>query len=100
MKLKLTLRRPGGSSVDVLAQLDATATVGDLATHLAGSDPEGTHGLHLGDGSVLTIAVNLGREPCAVSKPAGYCLYATSNQALADDTLAGFSTAVYLEPTA
>lgn len=54
----------------------------------------------LGDGSVLTIAVNLGREPCAVSKPAGYCLYATSNQALADDALAGFSTAVYLEPTA
>lgn len=39
MKLKFTLRRQGGTATDLVAQLDATATVGDLATHLAASDP-------------------------------------------------------------
>ena len=38
MKLKFTLQSPGGD-VDLVATVDATATVGDLASHLARSDP-------------------------------------------------------------
>jgi S-DNA-T family DNA segregation ATPase FtsK/SpoIIIE len=41
VKLKFTLRRPGGSATDLVAHVDATATIGDLATHLAASDPRG-----------------------------------------------------------
>lgn len=39
MKIKFTLRRPGGSSVDLLATVDATTTVGELAAHLVAADP-------------------------------------------------------------
>jgi len=39
MKIKMTLRRSGGPAVDLVATVDATATVGDLATHLAAADP-------------------------------------------------------------
>lgn len=69
MKLKFTLRRPGGSSADLVAQLDATATVGDLAAHLAGSDPDGSHAVHAGEGTVLTLA--LADQNGAALDPAG-----------------------------
>jgi len=39
VKIKLTLRRSGGPAVDIVATVDATATVGDLAAHLATADP-------------------------------------------------------------
>lgn len=41
MKIKFTLRRPGGSSADLVAQVDGTATIGDLAGFLAAADPLG-----------------------------------------------------------
>ena len=40
MKLKFTLQRSDGPSVDLIATVDATTTVGDLARHLAATDPE------------------------------------------------------------
>jgi DNA segregation ATPase FtsK/SpoIIIE, S-DNA-T family len=39
MKIKFTLQRPGGEATDLVAELDASATVGQLATHLALADP-------------------------------------------------------------
>ena len=57
MKLKFTLQRPGGSAVDLLAQVDATATVGDLAHYIAGSDPDNSRGISVPDGSTLTLAL-------------------------------------------
>lgn len=41
MKLKLTYQRAGGRSVDLLANVDASASVGALADHLAAADPDG-----------------------------------------------------------
>ncbi len=40
MKLKVTLRRPGGDSTDLTVTTDVGATVGDLARQLALSDPK------------------------------------------------------------
>lgn len=40
MKLKITLRRPGGD-VDLGITADATASVADIASHLALADPQG-----------------------------------------------------------
>ncbi len=39
MKIKFTLQRSGGLAVDLLATVDATTTVGELAAHLAAADP-------------------------------------------------------------
>jgi DNA segregation ATPase FtsK/SpoIIIE, S-DNA-T family len=39
MKLKFTLRGQGVPDVDLLVTVDATATAGDLAAHLAATDP-------------------------------------------------------------
>ncbi|GAA3285361.1 FtsK/SpoIIIE domain-containing protein [Dactylosporangium vinaceum] len=39
MKLKFTLQRPGAPEADLVATVDATATVGDLARHLLLADP-------------------------------------------------------------
>lgn len=39
MKLKLTLVRPGGAAVDLISTVEGTATVGDLAQHLANVEP-------------------------------------------------------------
>jgi S-DNA-T family DNA segregation ATPase FtsK/SpoIIIE len=39
MKIKFSLRRYGAPSVDLMATVDATATVGDLAAHLVRVDP-------------------------------------------------------------
>ncbi|TCJ30192.1 FtsK/SpoIIIE domain-containing protein [Nocardioides jejuensis] len=58
MKLKFTLRRPGGSATDLVAHLDATATIGDLAQHLAASDPQGGR---LADRAVTLALADHGR---------------------------------------
>lgn len=39
MRLKFAYQRPGGSTTDLVAELEARATVGDLAGHLAAADP-------------------------------------------------------------
>jgi DNA segregation ATPase FtsK/SpoIIIE, S-DNA-T family len=39
MKIKFTLARSTGTSVDLMATVDAATTVGDLATHLMRADP-------------------------------------------------------------
>jgi DNA segregation ATPase FtsK/SpoIIIE, S-DNA-T family len=57
MKLKLTLRRTAGPPVDIVATVDARATVGDLAAHLVAADPHSrrhgpTTGPHLAAGPV------------------------------------------------
>ena len=39
MKLKFTYLRAGGDAVDLVATVDATVTVGDLATAVAKRDP-------------------------------------------------------------
>ena len=41
MRLKFTYRRPGGAATDLVAELEAQGTVGQLATHLAQADPAG-----------------------------------------------------------
>jgi S-DNA-T family DNA segregation ATPase FtsK/SpoIIIE len=41
VKLKFTLRRPGVADTDLVATVDAGATVGALATHLVLADPRG-----------------------------------------------------------
>ncbi len=53
----------------------------------------------LGHGAVLTVASNLGAEPCALAQPAGEVIFATSNAAWDDGRLAGTSTAAWLEPS-
>ncbi|BDZ63901.1 FtsK/SpoIIIE domain-containing protein [Agromyces mangrovi Wang et al. 2018] len=53
MKVKLSYRRPGGDDVDIVVTSDATATVGDVARAIAGSDPRGTGTA----GVPLTLAV-------------------------------------------
>lgn len=57
MKLKFTLRRAGGASTDLVAQLDATATVGDLAAQLAACDPHESRGQFAGTAGALTLAL-------------------------------------------
>ncbi|MCL2316078.1 MAG: FtsK/SpoIIIE domain-containing protein [Actinomycetia bacterium] len=39
MKIKLSLRRPGGDEVDLVVTCDARVTIGELAGRLAASDP-------------------------------------------------------------
>jgi S-DNA-T family DNA segregation ATPase FtsK/SpoIIIE len=59
VRLKFSYQRPQGGSVDLVAELEAQATVGQLASHLAQADP-----LHRGgppDSGVLTLAVGQGR---------------------------------------
>ena len=56
MKLKLTLQSPGQDGRDLVATVDSTTTVGDLATYLARADPVQSEvpGPRKGD---LTLAV-------------------------------------------
>ena len=39
MKVKLTLRRPGAPLTDIVVTADSTATVADVAHHIATTDP-------------------------------------------------------------
>lgn len=58
MKLKLTLRRPYGDSVDIVVTADAGATVGEVARELRERDPlSGQTDVAAGDGSPLTLRV-------------------------------------------
>lgn len=41
MKIKFTLRRQVGKAADLVAQVDGTATIGDLAGFLVAADPQG-----------------------------------------------------------
>ena len=52
MRLKLTLHRGEGDPVDIVVTTDSTATAGDVARHIAESDP--TRTLAFADGSTLT----------------------------------------------
>jgi maltooligosyltrehalose trehalohydrolase len=55
----------------------------------------------LGDGAVWTLAVNLGAEPCALTRPAGEVIFETAAgaDALAQGQLAGHTTIALLEPS-
>lgn len=55
MKVKLTLLRPAGDSVDVVVTVDSTATAGDVARHIAEVDP--AQGIEAGPDDVLTLSV-------------------------------------------
>ncbi|WP_105566204.1 FtsK/SpoIIIE domain-containing protein [Microbacterium halophytorum] len=55
MKVKLTLHRDAADPVDVVVTADSTATVGDVARHIAESDPART--IRAEDGDVVTLAV-------------------------------------------
>jgi len=65
MKLKLTLSGSGREPVDLVATVDAGATIGDLASYLSHSDPR--HAVVSSAGSVddVTLAV-VGRETLAL----------------------------------
>jgi len=39
VKLKLTLQSPGQDARDLVATVDSTTTIGDLASYLARADP-------------------------------------------------------------
>lgn len=58
MRLKFTLRRPGGVETDISAQFDATATVGDLTSHLVSADPDKSQTIAAPEGSTLTLALD------------------------------------------
>lgn len=68
------------------ARAIAAEAVGLLAVHARWT---------LGDGSVWTLATNLGSEPCRLTTPAGNLLFGTAH----DGALAGYSTLAYLEPS-
>jgi maltooligosyltrehalose trehalohydrolase len=51
----------------------------------------------MGDGAVLTILVNLGREACDAALPHGAPIFATHG-AIVPGTLPGFSTLAFLDP--
>ena len=51
----------------------------------------------MGDGAVLTILVNLGREPCDATLPHGTPIFATSG-AIVPGTLPGWSALAFLDP--
>ncbi|WP_413316914.1 FtsK/SpoIIIE domain-containing protein [Agrococcus sp. 1P02AA] len=55
MKIKLTLHRSTAEPTDVLITADSTATISDVAKHIALADP--THAVLFDDDDVLTLAV-------------------------------------------
>jgi S-DNA-T family DNA segregation ATPase FtsK/SpoIIIE len=61
MRLKFTYQRASGASADLVAELEAQTTVGQLAAHLAQSDPQDPHTDHT-DASDLTLALE-GQRP-------------------------------------
>src|SRR6185295_2939213 len=52
------------------------------------------------DGAVLTLAINLGAEPCALDRPAGELIFETSEGAgaLGGGQLSSYTTLAFLEP--
>ena len=55
MKVKLTLHRDEADSVDIVVTADSLATAGDVARHIAETDPAGS--ITVGDDDVVTLAV-------------------------------------------
>lgn len=55
MKVKLTLHRDGVEPTDIVVTTDSTATAGDVARHLAETDP--AHTILAAEQDVLTLAV-------------------------------------------
>ncbi|WP_314506245.1 FtsK/SpoIIIE domain-containing protein [uncultured Microbacterium sp.] len=55
MRLKLTMHRQAGDPVDIVITTDSTATAGDVARHVAASDP--SRSIPVSEGEVLTLAV-------------------------------------------
>jgi malto-oligosyltrehalose trehalohydrolase len=77
-----------------------------IVPHLAGARALGAEAIgpaavtarwRLGNGAALTLASNLGAEPCALARPAGDMIFATSDAAWAGDRLGGANTAAWLE---
>ena len=54
----------------------------------------------MGDGAALTIAANLGAEPCAIDVPSAKPLFASIGDAIVDGSLAGRCTVAFLERAA
>ncbi len=68
MRLKLALQRDGGRTADIVVETDATATVSDLISEIATSDP--TRALRGTDPGGLTLAVSLpGRQQFVALDP-------------------------------
>ena len=72
-----------------------------IVPHLAGATSLGAEAIgpsaisarwRLGDGSVLTLAANLGAEPCALARPAGEPIYGDPS-----NELSGCTTLAFLE---
>lgn len=55
MKVKLTLRRPGAPLTDIVVTADSTATVADVAHHIATTDP--LRSIRVAHGETLTLSV-------------------------------------------
>ena len=55
MKVKLTLRRPGAPLTDIVVTADSTATVADVAHHIAATDP--MRSIRIAPGETLTLSV-------------------------------------------
>src|SRR5699024_6091455 len=55
VKVKLTLQRDGTAPADIVVTADSTATAGDVARHIAESDP--ARSVVAGEEDVLTLAV-------------------------------------------
>lgn len=62
MKIKFTLQRAGGTSVDLSATVDAATKIGALASFLKASDPEAARGAGA-DGAALPV----GSQPVTLS---------------------------------
>lgn len=69
MKLKLSYRRPSGSTVDLVITADSTATVADVARSIADSDPYADHNSIPAD-APLTLAVAPPTSTSPVALPA------------------------------
>jgi maltooligosyltrehalose trehalohydrolase len=81
---------------EIVPRLDGTRSTG---AHAVGAKAVLAR-WRLGDGAVLAIATNLGREPAAMSAPAGELLFATSPDAAQQaqaGCLARHATVAYLE---
>jgi maltooligosyltrehalose trehalohydrolase len=53
----------------------------------------------LADGAVLTLACNLGSEPCGFKRPAGEVIFGDAESATARADLPGYTTLAFLEPS-
>jgi malto-oligosyltrehalose trehalohydrolase len=78
----------------IVPRLPGTRAIGGAAVGPAAV----TATWRMGDGSLLSIAANLGTQDHPSAVPAGACLFATHPDAVANAVLAAGSTLVFLEP--